>query len=209
MNADQTQINADTSAIICVQSATICVKEILDFLRYNNLMRIATKKGDKGLTSLYPAGRVAKDDPRIELVGALDELNAFLGISRSLLKNKAVRKNILGVQSDLFILGTEAVTPAPSLGKLKKRISAADVARLDAVMERFEKKPALKKLCFSIPGQSLVSSSLDVARTICRRAERRAVTLSRRGRLKNPQFLVYLNRLSDFLYLLARSCERT
>ena len=61
-------------------------------------MRIATKKGDKGRTSLYPAGRVAKDDTRIELVGCLDELNAFLGVARSLLKNKTVHKNILGIQ---------------------------------------------------------------------------------------------------------------
>jgi cob(I)alamin adenosyltransferase len=171
-------------------------------------MRITTKKGDKGKTSLYPRGMVTKDNPRIELVGVLDELNAFLGVSRCLLRNKAVRQAVEAAQEDLFLCGTEAVTPASSLKKLKKRIGDLEIGRLESFITSFENKPSLKKLCFSIPGETLVSSSLDVARTICRRAERRAVTLSRRGRLKNPRLLIFLNRLSDLLFLLARSCEQ-
>ncbi len=170
-------------------------------------MSITTKKGDGGKTSLYPRGVVAKDHPRIELVGALDELNSFLGMARCLIKERAVSNAIKAVQEELFFLGAEAVTSIACLKKLKKRIGAQEIKRLESCIGRLEEKSPLKKLCFSVPGKTLVSSSLDAARTIARRAERRAVTLMRKGSLKNPSFLVYLNRLSDFLYLLARSCE--
>lgn len=170
-------------------------------------MRITTKKGDGGQTSLYPCGIVAKDHPRIELVGALDELGSFLGMARCLIHEKAVSDCVRAVQKDLFLLGAEAATSGASLKKLKKRIGVREIKRLESYIGRLEAKPPLKKLCFNISGKTLVSSSLDVARTIARRAERRAVTLTRKGSLENPSLLVYLNRLSDFLYLLARSCE--
>lgn len=168
-------------------------------------MRIATKKGDQGKTALYPRGTVAKDSPRIELVGALDELNAFLGVSRCLLKDKMIRQDVKVIQRDLFLLGAEAVTSVVFLKKLKKRIGVPEVDRLESMIAALEKRLSAKKFCFSVPGGTLVSGSLDVARTICRRAERRAVGLSRKKLLKNPQFLIYLNRLSDVLFLLARA----
>ncbi len=170
-------------------------------------MTIVTKKGDRGETSLYPAGRVSKDHPRMELVGALDELNAFLGVSKCLIKDAALHASIESVQQDLFLLGAEAVTPPAFLKKLKKKIASSHIRRLERCIGRLEKRRSGGSLCFSIPGKTLVSSSLDVSRTITRRAERRAVSLRRQGKISNPLFLVYLNRLSDFLYLLARSCD--
>lgn len=168
-------------------------------------MSIVTKRGDRGKTSLYKGARVSKDHIRVEAVGSLDEVSSYLGISKSLIKSKKKKKIIESIQKDLFIVNSEIATPSKSL---KKRISYSQVSRLEQEIIDLEGKLTPKLKGFSLAGKNKVSSNLDLARTITRRAERRAVTLARKKKLKNENILVYLNRLSDLLYLLAKSCDK-
>lgn len=168
-------------------------------------MGIVTKKGDKGKTSLFAGGFVDKDHVIVEACGTLDELCSFLGMAKSFLKNRSAKNILEDIQNDLFIVGAEVSCKAGLAGRLKKRMNSVYVARLDKIIGKLEKKNQLRKI-FCLPGENSLSGVLDVARTIARRAERRVVTLSKKRMLKNPHILVYLNRLSDLLYLLARSC---
>ncbi len=170
-------------------------------------MGIVTKKGDKGKTSLYFGGMVSKDHPRVELCGALDELSSFLGVAKSLLKDKQSRAWIEAVQKDIVMIAAEVATLPAFLAKLKKRVQKKDAGRLECQIAVLESRSKKKNFCFSLPGSCLVSSCLDVARTIARRAERRTVSLLKKKQLKNKDVLIYLNRLSDLLYLLARKSE--
>jgi cob(I)alamin adenosyltransferase len=170
-------------------------------------MAITTKKGDKGMTSLLWGTRVSKDDIRVEIYGSLDELCSFLGLARSLIAEKKTKKLIESIQEDLFVIGSEIASEPKFINRLEKRIDAEDVKRLEAILEELEKKKTFEACCFYIPGRNFVSSTLDVCRTITRRAERKVVTFKRAGKLKNPQILIYLNRLSDLLFLLARAFE--
>ncbi|MFA6281103.1 MAG: cob(I)yrinic acid a,c-diamide adenosyltransferase [Candidatus Omnitrophota bacterium] len=170
-------------------------------------MSITTKKGDCGETSLLGAKRVLKDDIRIDACGVLDELCSFLGLSRSSIYKKKIKKIIEEIQCDLFLIGSEIVTEQVSLGKLKKRINKTHVLGLEKIISICEKNSKLKKQCFSIPGENLVSSFLDISRTIARRLERKVVTLKRKKLIHNSDILAYLNRLSDLLYLFARLHE--
>ena len=167
-----------------------------------------TKKGDKGKTSLFLGGVVAKDDPRVELEGVLDELCSYLGLSKSLVKGAFVKKQLESLQKDLFIIGAEVATTARFLKKLTCRVSKADNERLEKLIEEIEAKRRPQDRMFILPGKNLVSSVLDISRTIARRAERRAVTLTKKHILSNPYILIYLNRLSDLLYLMARASEK-
>jgi len=168
-------------------------------------MSIITKKGDKGMTSLYYGEQISKDDPRVETYGTLDELCSFLGLSKSLIKDQKNKKLIEAIQRDLFVIGAELATKRTSLGKLEKRIDKSYIDRLEKIIEGLEKKRAFKECCFYLPGENLVSGALDISRTVARRAERLVVTLKRKGKLSNNFILIYLNRLSDLLYLLARA----
>ena len=170
-------------------------------------MKISTKSGDNGLTSLLCGERVRKDNLRVEMCGALDELNSFLGLSKSLLKDRAARRLIGKVQQDLFAIGSEIAASISYAYKLPNRIEEANVRGLELFIEKLEKKCRSKRSSFILPGKNTLSATLDIARSIARRAERRTVTLSNRGKLKNKHIIIYLNRLSDLLYLLARSCE--
>ncbi len=171
-------------------------------------MSIMTKKGDKGRTSLFLGGMVAKDNPRVELEGVLDELCSFMGMSKSLVRDKQIKSRLEELQKDLFVIGAEVATLTTHLSKLSRRIDEGDNERLEKLIEKIESKRRPSERCFVLPGENLVSSVLDVGRTIARRAERRAVTLTKKNILKNPFILIYLNRLSDLLYLLARKCEK-
>ncbi len=171
-------------------------------------MGIVTKRGDSGKTSLFLGGRVAKDSPRIELVGELDELCSFLGLAKSLIKKKFLKKCLESVQKDLFCMNKEVVTAVKCLKRIDKRITGRDIRCLEKVIEELEAKFKLKKFCFCLPGKNRVSSVLHVSRTVARRAERRAYQLQKKGLLKNRSIMIYLNRLSDLLYLLAREAER-
>jgi ATP:cob(I)alamin adenosyltransferase len=169
---------------------------------------ITTKKGDKGLTQLACGRKVGKDDIRIDACGTLDELCSFLGLAKSLIKNRSTKKLLEDIQKDLFVLGAEIATQAKFLNRLKERIDNNYVKRLEDNIKHLERELKLKECCFLLPGENFISGTLDVARTIARRAERKIVTLKNKKILKNPQILIYLNRLSNLLYLLARVCEK-
>ncbi len=170
-------------------------------------MSIVTKTGDKGRTSLYCGRRVDKDDIRIEICGALDELSSFLGMARNASKDKSTKRVVHSIQKELILLCAEVATSAAGLGKIKKRVSKISVSLLEREIDRLEGKRVIRMRAFSIPGKGAASSALDVARAVTRRAERRSVTLLKRGMIVNPNIVIYLNRLSDLLYLLARSNE--
>lgn len=170
-------------------------------------MSIATKRGDKGKTDLYLGKRISKDHPRVEAFGDLDELCAHLGLARSLLKDKETRRIVERVQRELFIIGAEvAVTPG-QIRKLKRRIDKSYVERLDQELARFEKDAHFEACCFYLPGESMLGAGFDIARTVARRVERRMVTLTHKGMIRNPHILAYLNRLSDLLFVLSRYYE--
>ncbi len=170
-------------------------------------MSIVTKKGDKGKTDLWQGSRVNKDHIRIEVCGTLDELSSYLGLSKSMIKHRQTKKIIEDIQKNLFILGTEIVTETKSLNKLKRRVDSSFIGWVDKIIKGLEEEKNLKISCFQIPGENTLASSLDICRAVTRRAERRAITLSRRKLLKNKYILAYLNRLSDLFYLLARKFE--
>lgn len=171
-------------------------------------MGITTKTGDDGRTSLYCGNRVAKDDARIEACGALDEVVSFLGLAKSASKDKKTKSIMYSVQKELFILGAEVAGSKSSAGKLKKKIGKDSICVLEKEIDELENARLVKVRSFCIPGENTSSSALDIARAVTRRAERRSVTLLKKGMIKNRNIVVYLNRLSDLLYLLARLNER-
>ena len=171
-------------------------------------MSIVTKTGDSGKTSLYCGKRVDKDDMRVEICGALDEISSFLGMARNASKDKNTKRVVHSIQKELIVLGSEIATTKRGLSRLKKRIDKNSVCVLEKEIKCLEDKCAIKARSFCLPGANAVSGALDVARAVTRRAERRSVTLVRKGMLSNPHIIVYLNRLSDLLYLLARSDEQ-
>lgn len=171
------------------------------------LSRIYTKTGDKGTTALGDGRRVAKDHPRIEAVGAVDELNAALGLAIASGLDAAGAEILKRVQNDLFDLGADLCVPAARRrgGKPARpalRITESHVRPLEAAIDRFNE--SLNPLrSFVLPGGTPASSWLHLARTVCRRAERRLVALGRKEPV-NPQGIIYLNRLSDLLFVMAR-----
>ena len=166
-------------------------------------MKIYTKKGDKGETSLYGGHRVSKSSARIEAYGTVDELNSIVGLALSYDLSDEGREVLKNVQEHLFILGADLATPPSSKTRIE-RIGEQQVAYLEERIDRFEEKlPELKN--FILPGGSQPGATLHVARTVCRRAER-AVVRSREEVEEAVSALTikYLNRLSDLLFVSAR-----
>lgn len=157
-----------------------------------------TRTGDTGTTGLLGPERVSKDDPRVEAMGAVDELNAVLGVTLAAQRSRGIRDALLKVQDDLFTVGAELAATAPSPSKVP-RITAEHVARLETVMETLE-VGSVKE--FLLPRGSEALARLHWARTVARRAERRVVALSH-GEAVNPDLLRYMNRLSSLLYQMA------
>ena len=175
-------------------------------------MKIYTRTGDLGDTGLFGGSRVSKADLRVEAYGSLDELNAAIGTAVSLLHTDAqnIVDLLVGIQSELFDLGAELATPPDRAGTaLTKRlrfISGEQIEVLERAIDAFESLlPELKS--FILPGGSPAAAALHLARTIARRAERRVVSLSLQEPV-NPEILRYLNRLSDLLFVLARTANR-
>jgi cob(I)alamin adenosyltransferase len=163
-------------------------------------VKIYTKTGDDGTTGLFGGGRVRKDDPRVESYGTVDELNADIGVARAFGLGKTTDEVLEHVQVDLFALGAELACVAGKEGKLPMtRLEAADAERLEHAIDEAETGlPPLTN--FILPGGSQQASALHLARTVCRRAERAVIALgSARG-----EIVIYLNRLSDLLFVLAR-----
>ncbi len=169
-------------------------------------MPITTKKGDQGKTDLFKGKRVYKDNLRVEIFGNIDELNAYLGFAKACSKTKKNKDIIENIQRDLFILCSEIATKPKYAKELEKRISKRQVKKLENLIRDLEKKVKLKG-DFYVCGQNLTSASIDIARVIARRTERRVVSLNRKKALSSKNILIYLNRLSDFLYLLSRFAE--
>jgi cob(I)alamin adenosyltransferase len=174
-------------------------------------MSIVTKTGDKGETSLMYGRRVPKNDPRVEAYGAVDELTAALGLARANCDHKFVSEQIFGVQKDLInVMGELSTLREDRQQYVKDGFHAVDakmVDRLTAVIVDLEKDKSLYPKDWVIPGASPVSAALDFARTTCRRAERRVVALNEVDLNLNPEVIRYLNRLSDFCWILARAIE--
>lgn len=161
-------------------------------------MRIYTKFGDKGNTSLFGGATVPKSDPRLEAYGSVDELNAVLGVVLSFGENGSLAESITKIQSDLFLVGAEL---ASKKGKTRK-IQPKRVGEIEAEIDRMEAElPPLHN--FIMPGGSKTASLLHLARTVCRRAERAIVALSQKEKV-NPDIVVYMNRIGDLLFILAR-----
>ena len=166
----------------------------------NRLTKIYTRTGDGGTTGLSDGSRVKKDAARIEVIGAVDELNSALGVLLAEELPDAVRACLIDAQHDLFDLGGELSKPGHTL------ISRAHVTRIEALLDRFNAGlPPLKD--FILPGGTRAGALAHVARTVCRRAERRLVALSRKEKTA-PVMTAYLNRLSDLLFVLARVLNR-
>jgi cob(I)alamin adenosyltransferase len=166
-------------------------------------MKIYTKTGDGGTTGLFGGERVDKDDVRVEAYGTVDELNAVLGLARSAGPCPEVGALLAGVQADLFVVGAELATVAGKEGKLPMQLVGNDeVTRLEGSIDAMEASlPPLTT--FILPGGSMAGAALHQARTVCRRAERSVLTAQRSTRIRS-EVLVYLNRLSDFLFVAAR-----
>jgi cob(I)alamin adenosyltransferase len=162
-----------------------------------------SKKGDRGFTSLMGGQRVSKSGPRPEAYGTLDEASSVLGMARAWAKKPRTREIILSIQKDLVILGAELATESMDSPKFNYQVRPQNVDRLEQLMEELQSQVILKHE-FVYPGDSPAGAVIDLARTIIRRGERRAVGLLRQKKVHNPEVLRYLNRLADLLFVLAR-----
>ena len=174
-------------------------------------MSIATKTGDAGETSLMYGRRVPKTDGRVDAYGCVDELNAALGLARATAANPLLTEQISAAQKELVTVMGELATGAEDLERYLKdgfsQTSAAMTDRLTSVVDELEAKMGKFKH-WSVPGDTLASAALDLARTVCRRAERRVAALMLADASFNAEILRYLNRLSDLCWLLARYAEQ-
>lgn len=168
-------------------------------------MKIYTRSGDEGKTSLYDNTRVAKDSLRVESYGTIDELNSALGFAKNFVEEEEVYDILRAIQRQLFNLAGELATT--DWDSFPEKITEADIEfleeKIDHYLNQMNKK---EKSMFIIPGSSKASGALHQARTICRRAERRITSLAGEANI-SPELQKYINRLSDLLYTLARFSE--
>ncbi len=167
-------------------------------------MKIYTKTGDDGTTGLIGNKRVKKSNPRIATYGMVDELNAALGIVLSSKLGKDIRDLLIKIQNDLFVVGADLANP--NLDNKSNRVSSEMVLYLEKEIDRLEEK-LLPITFFILPGGDLVASQVHMARAICRRAEINVVNLSEVDQINN-ECLVYMNRLSDLLFVVARTINK-
>jgi cob(I)alamin adenosyltransferase len=170
-------------------------------------VKIYTRTGDSGSTGLFAGPRVSKDDDRIEAYGTVDELNAGLGMVRAAHPDPILDAQLHTIQSQLFAVGAELATPDPDAHQLRL-IGTPQVTQLEQWIDEHESHlPALRN--FILPAGTSVAATLHLARNICRRAERRVVTLVRRHEVNvSEDLLRYLNRLSDYLFVVARRANQ-
>jgi len=174
-------------------------------------MSIVTRTGDQGTTGLMYNRRVSKCHPRVEAYGAVDELNAALGLARASATHAFVGDNLLRIQKQLVILMGELATLVEDLPRLARDGYSVVTPEMTASLEVHVNEIESQKISFkgwATPGANLSSAALDIARTVCRRSERRVSALQEAGQLENREILVYLNRLSDLLWLFARWVEQ-
>jgi cob(I)alamin adenosyltransferase len=172
-------------------------------------VKIYTKRGDDGTTGLLYGGRLSKDDLRVEAYGTSDEAVAALGIARAACEDARLAAVILRLQRELFVVGAELATAPENRVKLtpgQTLVTTGMVEALEGLIdETGERAPMPKE--FVVPGESAAGAALDLARTIVRRCERRAVALAGAGELPGSEVVRYLNRLADALFVLAREAD--
>jgi cob(I)alamin adenosyltransferase len=167
-------------------------------------MKIYTKTGDGGETSLFDNTRVSKADARVDAYGEVDEVNACLGVARAAGVGVDLAAALEAIQKDLFALGARLADPSARIAARvgKATVGASDVKRLEDLIDRLEQElPPLRR--FILPGGGPAGAALHLARTVCRRAERRVIALG--ADAVEPILVVYLNRLSDLLFVMARA----
>ena len=173
-------------------------------------MSIATRTGDQGTTGMMYNRRVSKCHPRVEAFGCVDELNAALGLARATCPETALQTKLAAVQQQLVVIMGELATAPEDLPRFTKDGYALVTPQLTAKLDQLVKEIEAQKISFrgwATPGATANSAALDVARATCRRAERRACGLQEAGQLRNDEIIIYLNRLSDLLWLFARWVE--
>ncbi len=169
-------------------------------------MKLYTKTGDGGETSFLGGTRVRKSDTRVEAYGAVDELNAFIGFACTLGRDKDMAERLTAIQRDLFALGARLADQTARVADKsdKAAVTSADVERLEGWIDQDDASvPPLRR--FILPGGSALGAALHLARTVCRRAERRMVALDQPP--VDPILLAYINRLSDLLFVMARAAN--
>ncbi len=168
-------------------------------------MGIATKKGDKGQTSLIGGRRVSKGDLRVETYGTLDELGSVMGFARSICEHEKVAEATKAIQIELFTVSASLASPEGD-----KKTNRVTQDMVDALTKQVEEIEAIEGILgdWAIPGEHTVSAAYDVARTVCRRAERVLVRLHEEGDGLEPLVIAYVNRLSDLLWLFGRLVEK-
>ncbi|MDK2917346.1 MAG: cob(I)alamin adenosyltransferase [Candidatus Petromonas sp.] len=168
-------------------------------------MKIYTRTGDKGQTSLYDNTRIAKDSIKVESYGTIDELNSSLGFAKNFIQDDNIKEIIFKIQRELFDVAGELASK--DRNKFPEKITMNHVSDLEKIIDQYLSKMNEKEQSkFIIPGSNKASAALHISRTICRRAERRIITLSRDEEI-NPILMKYVNRLSDLIYTLARYLE--
>ena len=173
------------------------------FIGKEDMMKIYTKGGDKGKTSLYDNTRVFKDSIRVECYGTIDELNCSLGFAKNFVEDREIVDFINQIQKELFNVAGELATMDGS--KYENSVKEEDVLRLEKLIDYYISKSDATP-SFIIPGSSKQSAALHISRTVCRRAERRIITLHKEEKI-NPLLIKYINRLSDAIYVMARFLE--
>lgn len=164
-------------------------------------MKIYTRTGDSGSTTLFDGTRIAKSDLRVEAYGEVDEANAAIGVARAAGLDADIDAVMAAVQRDLFALGSRLADPAERIADRVSKIALgdADVARLEALIDKYEQEvPPLRR--FILPGGTPAAAALHLVRTVCRRAERRMVAMVS----VDTEYLAYMNRLSDLVFVLTR-----
>jgi cob(I)alamin adenosyltransferase len=167
---------------------------------------ITTKVGDKGTTFLLSGEEVPKDSPRTEAYGDLDEVVSALGVAKCLCRHPGMAETLAELQRDLFVAGAELATSADRVAMLARRIDADMLAALESRSQALEGQIEMPR-GFVLPGAAQAAAHLDVARAIARRCERKVAGLVRSGLVGNRHLLIWFNRLSDYLWLLARQEE--
>lgn len=170
------------------------------------MAKVTTGTGDTGYTGLLGAERVAKYDPRPDTFGTVDEATSALGLARAMTKDAKVKDIIYQIQQELYLLMAELATPPENYEKMGFRMTVEHVKRLEEVEEKLKQEVEIPNK-FVIPGDTLDGAALDLARTVIRRAERKAVKLLHDGVIENSEVVRYLNRLSDLVFILARYIE--
>ncbi len=168
-------------------------------------MKIYTRTGDRGETGLFGGGRVSKDDPRVTAYGEVDELNAAIGLARAASPEALFDSELAAIQQDLFSLGGQLAAPEPEKVRAalaKAELSPDRIGQFERAIDAADAELAPLR-AFVLPAGTPKAAALHLARTVCRRAERAVVSLARDQQV-SPNFLIYLNRLSDYLFVLAR-----